>query len=196
MLLVASEGWKWSLQLRFSDAALDLSWHFAIFRCAIPLVFLKESFSSQRIFPTSHWICWQCETQFCSSCSCIITPRGTWPKQKANARRRLCFLCLQIAVVSFVFCWSDWKLVCNGSIPSVVCELVCPVLHFGETNVQHQSKSAHMAPILCSCEVKVTGASCVYRHVYPVASLTVKAHTHKWFSGCIKPAGWRMLSPI
>ena len=71
----------------------------------------------------------------------------------------------------------------------MVRESVRPVLCFRETNVQHQSASAHMAPILRLCEVKVTGAGCVYRHVYPVASLAVKACARKWFWGCINPAG-------
>lgn len=60
MLLVASEGWKWSLQLRFSDAALDLSWHFAIFRCAIRLVFLRVAFKPEDIphFPLNLLTVW------------------------------------------------------------------------------------------------------------------------------------------
>lgn len=55
--------------------------------------------------------------------------------------------------------------------------------------MQPQSAGARAAPILRSCEVKGAGAGCVHRRVYPVAALAVEWHAHKWFWGCINPAG-------
>lgn len=56
-----------------------------------------------------------------------------------------------------------------------------PALHFREINVQRQRAAAHMALVLHPCEVKVTDAGCVYRHVYAAASLPLKAQARTWF---------------
>lgn len=100
--------------------ALSLLWHFARFGCAIPL---KSPFPARRFLPI----------EFANSLTvlgrllCIVTSHGTWPKRK-DSGRRLCFSCLQIAAVYFIFCWRDWKLVCNGGCSNTACELVPPML--------------------------------------------------------------------
>lgn len=84
----------------------------------------------------------------------------------------------------------------RASVRSLVYPSVHPVLCFGEMKVQDQSSSAHVAPILCPCKVKVTGTGHLHRWVYRPALPAVKAHACRWFWSCINAAVWRMPSPI
>lgn len=103
-------------QLRFSEA-LGLSWHLAMLRCAKSLKKPNSRFSARR--HSTHLTAWDLVLP---SLSCIVSSRGIWtwiwPKQKSCGS--LCFLCLQVAGVPLIFCWSNLKSFFNGGCHSTV----------------------------------------------------------------------------
>jgi len=161
--------------LRFSDPWLGVSlWHFAMSRCAMSC-FPARGYSP---FPLNLLPVWNTILrQPFLHCYTSWDPTQT----KSQWEKVVEFLVPSHCCGILRFRWSDWQVVSNGGCPGTARESVRPVLRFGETSAQHQSASAHVAPMPRSCKVKVTGAGCVYRRVYPAASLAVEAHARKWF---------------